>query len=235
MVEGIKNNGENVTVSLKGQEAMTFDIALVSVGRKVVSKNLRLENAGVVATDRGVIEVNDKMETSVPGIYAIGDVTGKVMLAHVASHQGIVAATNATGKTAYMHYEAVPAVIFTLPEIACVGLTQEQAESKGYTVSVGKFPFLALGKAVAANDAEGYALIIADKKTGQVLGAEVVGHDASVLIGEITLAIANELTLDCIIDTIHAHPTTAESWLEAALLANETPIHLPPRMKHAGK
>lgn len=235
MVEKITNNGDNVTIQLKGQEALTFDIALVSVGRKVVSQNLKLENAGVVTNDRGVIEVNDKMETSVPGIYAIGDVTAKVQLAHVASHQGIVAAINASGKSAYMHYEAVPAVIFTLPEIACVGLTEEQAVSKGYTVTVGKFPFLALGKAVAANDAEGYAQIIADQKTGQVLGAEVVGHDASVLIAEITLAIANELTLDCIIDTIHAHPTMSESWHEAALLANGTPIHLPPRKTNAGK
>ncbi len=231
MVEKLTAHDKGVKATLKGAGELDFDIALVAVGRKVVSQNLQIENAGVLVNERGVISVDDKMETSVPGIYAIGDVTGKVMLAHVASHQGIVAASNATGQTAYMHYEAVPAVIFTFPEIACVGLTVEQAEEKGYSVSVGKFPFLALGKSVASNDVEGYAQIISDTKTGQILGAEVVGYDASALIGEIALAIANELTLDCVIETIHAHPTTAEGWHEAALLANGTPIHLPPKQK----
>jgi dihydrolipoamide dehydrogenase len=130
-----------------------------------------------------------------------------------------------------MHYEAVPAVIFTNPEIATVGLTLEQALEAGIQAGVGKFPFQALGKAIAAMETEGFAQVVVDKKTGQILGAQVVGADAGTLIAEMALAIANELTLDCITDTIHAHPTLAEAWLEAALLAGDTPIHFPPKIK----
>jgi dihydrolipoamide dehydrogenase len=130
-----------------------------------------------------------------------------------------------------MHYDGVPAVIFTMPEIAMVGMTLEQALEKGFAAAVGKFPFLALGKAVAAGETDGFAQVIIDKKTGQILGAQVVGHDASSLIGEMGLAIANELTVDCLNDTIHAHPTLPEAWMEAGLLAADTPIHFPPKIK----
>ncbi len=226
-VEKIDKNEKGVTLHLKDREPMSADIALVSIGRKVVSQHLGLEQAGVLTSPRGEIIVNDKMETSVPGIYAIGDVTGKVMLAHVASHQGIVAAINATGGDAVMHYNAVPAVIFTLPEIATVGLTEEQAIEKGYPAKVGKFPFLALGKSIATGETDGFAQVVFDKKTGQILGAQVVGSEASNLIAEMALAIANELTVECVTETIHAHPTLPEAWHEAALLALDTPIHLP--------
>ena len=171
------------------------------------------------------------METEVRGLYAIGDVTGKWMLAHVASHQGVVAASNAAGVEAKMHYEAVPAVVFTSPEIATVGLTLEQATQAGHAATAGTFPFMALGKAQATNDPEGFAQIISDKKTGQILGAIVIGHEASNLIAEMALAIQNELTLESVMETIHAHPTMAEGWLEAAFMANETPIHFPPKIK----
>ena len=153
------------------------------------------------------------------------------MLAHVASHQGIVAAVNATGGEAYMHYNAVPAVIFTHPEIATVGLTLEDAKKKGLNAKSGKFPFQALGKSQATIETNGFAEIVTNPKTGEIYGAQVVGHGASVLIGEMALAIQNELTLECISDTIHAHPTIAEAWLEAALIANDTPIHFPPKIK----
>jgi dihydrolipoamide dehydrogenase len=231
MVEGIDSQGSGVSIRLKDNALIAADAVLVAIGRKVVSKELGLEMAGVMTTDRGAIIVNEKMETNVPGIYAIGDVTGLVMLAHVASHQGIVAAQNATGGEAFMHYEAVPAVIFTLPEIATVGLTLEQAAEKGYSAIAGKFPFQALGKSVATMETEGFAQIIVDQKTGQILGAQVVGHDAASLIAEIALAMTNELTVDCLTETIHAHPTLPEAWLEAGLLAQNTPIHFPPRVK----
>ncbi|MBP7074792.1 MAG: dihydrolipoyl dehydrogenase [Rhabdochlamydiaceae bacterium] len=231
MVEGIDGQGNGVSIRLKDKAPVAADAVLVAIGRKVVSKDLGLEMAGVMTTDRGAIIVNDKMETNVPGIYAIGDVTGLVMLAHVASHQGIVAAVNATVGEASMHYEAVPAVIFTLPEIATVGLTLEQAIEKGYSATAGKFPFQALGKSVASMETEGFAQIIVDQKTGQILGAQVVGHDAASLIAEIALAMTNELTVDCLTETIHAHPTLPEAWLEAGLLAQNTPIHFPPRVK----
>ncbi|MBS0649045.1 MAG: dihydrolipoyl dehydrogenase [Verrucomicrobia bacterium] len=230
-VEGIDKHAKGVTVRLKDKGPIEADAVLVAVGRKVVSQGMALENAGVLISDRGAITVNDKMETNVPGIYAVGDVTGQVMLAHVASHQGIVAAMNAAGLEAVMHYNAVPAVIFTLPEIAMVGLTQEQAIEQGYAAAVGKFPFQALGKAVASMDTEGFAQVIIDKKTGQILGAQVVGHEASSLIAEMALAIANELTVDCLADTIHAHPTLPEALHEAGLMAMDIPLHMPPKVR----
>lgn len=228
-VEGIEHVGDGVSVKLKGEAPVEADLALVAVGRKVNSEGLGIEKAGVILGDKGAIPVTEHMETNVPGIYAIGDVTGRFLLAHVASHQGIVAANNILGKRTKMHYNAVPAVIFTLPEIATVGMTLEEATEKGYQATVGRFPFQALGKSIATIDTEGFAEIIMDKRTGQILGTQVVGHEASTLIAEMALAIANELTIDCLTGTIHAHPTLSEAWLEAALLANETPLHFPPK------
>ncbi|MBI2811767.1 MAG: dihydrolipoyl dehydrogenase [Candidatus Melainabacteria bacterium] len=207
MVEGIDHLDSGLSVRLKDKGAVACDMALVSIGRKIVSSGLGLEKAGVALGEKGAITVNEKMETNVPGIYAIGDVTGKYMLAHVASHQGIVAGANASGQPASMHYNAVPAVIFTNPEIATVGMTLEQAQEAGYNAAIGKFPFQALGKSIAAMETEGFAQVITDRKTGQILGAQVVGHEASTLIAEMGLAIANELTVECVADTIHAPST----------------------------
>lgn len=230
-VEGIDKQAKGVTIRLKDKAPIEADAVLVAVGRRVVSEGMNLQSAGVLVSDRGSIPVNEKMETNVPGIYAVGDVTGKLMLAHVAAHQGIIAAMNAAGAEAVMHYDAVPAVIFTFPEIAMVGLTQEEAVEKGYTVGVGKFPFQVLGKAVATMDTEGFAQVVIDKKTGQILGAQVVGNEASCLIAEMTLACANELTIDCLADTIHAHPTLPEALHEAGLMAMDIPLHMPPKVK----
>ncbi|HSX10977.1 MAG TPA: dihydrolipoyl dehydrogenase [Chlamydiales bacterium] len=231
MVKGIENKKSHVHIALADGKAVEADLALVSVGRKVYTEGLALEKAGLRTTDRGFIETNDQMETEVRGIYAIGDVTGKWMLAHVASHQGMVAAACAAGLETRMHYEAVPAVVFTSPEIATVGLSLEQAQKEGYQATAGSFPFAALGKAQASMDTEGFAQVISDQKTGQILGATVIGHEASNLIGEMALAIQNELTLESVIETIHAHPTVAEGWHEAALIAAERPINFPPRVK----
>jgi len=231
VVEGIDSHPNGVSIRIKGQQAVLADLALVSVGRRIVSQGLGLENAGVPTGPKGEILVNEKMETGVPGIFAIGDVTGKNMLAHVASHQGIVAALNATGQEALMHDNAVPAVIFTHPEIALVGMTLDEAKAAGYDAAAGKFPFAALGKSLASLEAAGFAQIIADRKTGQILGAQVVGADASTLIAEMALAVANELTLACITETIHAHPTLPEAWPEAAFVALDLPLHLPPKIK----
>ncbi len=230
-VESIANKKSHVSVTLAGGQTLDADYALVSVGRKVYTEGLRLEKAGVPIHEKGFIETNERMETAVPGIYAIGDVTGKWMLAHVGSHQGIVAGTNAAGYDSIMHYESVPAVVFTAPEIATVGLTMEQATAKGYTPIQGTFPYMALGKAQAAMETEGFTQIIADKKTHQILGAIVIGHEASNLIAEMALAIQNELTLESVLDTIHAHPTIAEAWHEAAAIALDQPINFPPKKK----
>lgn len=231
-VQKIENKKTHVTITLHDGKTMDADLALISVGRKIFLDGLDLAKAGLSANEKGIIDTDSRMETAVKGIYAIGDVTGKWMLAHVASHQGIVAASNAAGHPMHMHYEAVPAVVFTSPEIATVGMTLEQAHEAGYSsATAGFFPFQALGKAMASKETEGFTQIISDKKTGQIFGAQVIGHDASILIAEMALAIQNELILDSIIHTIHAHPTMSESWMEAAAVANDTPIHLPPRTK----
>ena len=230
-VQRIENKKTHTAISLSSGVSVEAEYALISVGRKVYTEGLCLEKAGLALNERGHLDVNEKMQTSVPGIYAIGDVTGKWMLAHVGSHQGIIAAMNACGEESVMHYEAVPAVVFTAPEIATVGLTLEQALEKGYPAIQGTFPFSALGKAQAAIETEGFAQIVADRKTGQILGAVVIGHDASNLISEMTLAIQNELTIESMLQTIHAHPTIAESWHEAAAIAFDMPINFPPKRK----
>lgn len=225
-VEKIVNQGDHVAVSLSSGETLNADLALVAVGRKIYTDGLHIEKAGLNS-----LNTNDSMETEVRGIYAIGDVTGKWMLAHVASHQGVVAASHACGLEVQMHYTAVPAVVFTSPEIGTVGMTLEQAKQAGHNAVQGTFPFPALGKAQAAQDTEGFAQIIADQKTGQILGAIVIGHEASNLIAEMALAIEQELTLESVMETIHAHPTLAESWHEAAWMAFGTPLNFPPKRK----
>jgi dihydrolipoamide dehydrogenase len=229
---GVKQLEESATglkVHLNSGKIIESDIALISIGRSVVSDSLKIENAGIALDNKGRILVDSRMQTNIDGIYAIGDVTGKVMLAHVASHQGIVAAQNATGQVSYMHYHAVPAVIFTSPEIATVGMTIEEALQEGFAAKSSKFPLQALGKAQATKDIDGFVEIIFDSGSSQILGAQVIGHGASDLISEMALAIQNELTLECVTQTIHAHPTMAEAWLEASLIASGTPIHFPPK------
>lgn len=231
LVEKIERTKTGVKVFLAGGEKLEADMALVSIGRQMNTSSIGLEKAGVLINENGSIDTNEKMETNVPGIYAIGDIASRWWLAHVASHQGIVAAKNACGEKAEMHYNAVPVVIFTEPEIGTCGLTLEQATEQGFAAKVGAFPFQALGKSQAIGETEGFAQIVTDRHTGQILGAQVVGHDAGVLIAEMAVAIGNELTIESITETIHAHPTVTEAWLEAAMMANETPLHLPPRRK----
>lgn len=228
-VSGVKNRGDNVLITLENQETLEADYVLVAVGRKPYTEGLHLEKAGLATNPRGFLEVNERMETAVKGIYAIGDLTGHSLLAHVASHQGIIAAEVIAGRSAAAHYDTIPAVIFTFPEVASVGLTKEKAKEAGFSTAEGVFPFAALGKSQGAGETEGMAEVIADAKTGQILGATVIGHEASNLIAEMALAMENELTLDCIWQTIHAHPTQAECWHEAAGVALGHPIHLPPK------
>jgi dihydrolipoamide dehydrogenase len=227
LVDSIDTSGEGVLVKGAGGKHFAADIALVAVGRTLNTSHIGLEKAGVAVLENGLVPVNEKMETSVPGIYAIGDISSKWWLAHVATHQGLVAASNACGHPLEMNYRAVPSVIFTSPEIATVGLSLENALKEGYQATLGAFPFQALGKSQAALQTDGFAQIVIDKKTGQVLGAQVVGHEASTLIAEMAIVIANELTVECITETIHAHPTIAEAWMEAAFISEDKPLHWP--------
>lgn len=224
-----------VKLKLASGEVLEADMVLVAVGRSFNTQAMGLETAGVYVNPKGAVEVNNQLQTNLPHIYAIGDITAKWMLAHTASHQAIVAASNACGHYTTMDYSAVPAVIFTSPEIASVGYTFEKAKEAGFNAIKGQFPFQALGKAQAALEAEGFAQVIIDKPSGRILGAQVVGHEAGALIAEMALAIQNELTLECLVHTIHAHPTISEAWLEAALIAADTPLHMPPKKVKAAE
>jgi dihydrolipoamide dehydrogenase len=234
-VAQIEHLKEGLTIHLSDGRILDADCVLVSVGRKYNTDTIGIEKAGVIVEKDGSIPTNERMQTNVSHIFAIGDITGKWILAHVASHQGLVAADNAAGKEAYMHYNAVPSVIFTYPEVGTVGYTLEKALQAGYDATLGKFPFQALGKSQAAIETEGFAQIVCEKSTGQILGAQVVGYGASTLIAEMVAAISNELTIHSIsTDTIHAHPTLAEAWMEAAFLAEGIPLNFPPLKAKGG-
>ncbi|HWR09109.1 dihydrolipoyl dehydrogenase [Sporomusa sp.] len=209
-------DGVAVTVDT-GKDIQEFHIekVLIATGRRPVLEGLGLEAAGI-AHDRSGIVVNERMETSIAGIYAIGDVTGRSMLAHVASTAGMVAAENAMGLSSLMEYNAVPACIFTTPEIATVGLTEQEALDGGYAVKVSKFNFAANGKAVSMGESDGLVKIVADANSGKVLGMHILGPHASDLIMEGALAIRNNLTARDIAHTIHPHPTLAETVMESA-------------------
>lgn len=228
VIDRVHITEKNVSVHLTDGKILEGDSSLVCVGRKYNSDNLGLETTGVIIEDDGSIPVDEKMQTNTAHIYAIGDVTGKWILAHVASHQGMIAADNIAGKPCVMNYNAVPSVIFTYPEIGTIGYTLERAVSEGFDATIGKFPFQALGKSQATHETEGFAQIVISKSTGQILGAQVVGHEAATLIAEMAIAIGNELTVHSINETIHAHPTIAEAWMEAAFSASDMPLHLPP-------
>ncbi|SMC88138.1 dihydrolipoyl dehydrogenase [Sporomusa malonica] len=214
-IEAVQD-GVVVTVNTgKDVQEFTVEKVLVAAGRRAVNEGLGLAAVGV-EYDRAGIKVNDRMETSVPGIYAVGDVTGQSMLAHTASTAGIVAAENAMGMDAVMHYNAIPSCIFTTPEIAMVGLTEEEATAQKLEIKSSKFNFAANGKAVSMGETDGLVKIITDAASGQVLGMHILGPHASDLIMEGTLAIRNGLTAKDIAHTIHPHPTLSETVMESA-------------------
>lgn len=228
-VEKVVPDKNGVAVHIQGSAPLQSECCLVAIGRSLNTKNIGLEKIGLAPEQNGQIAVNDKMETAIKGVYAVGDIASKWQLAHVATHQGIIAAENAAGKSAKMSTRAIPNVIFTDPEIASVGLSLAEAKKLGHPASLSAFPYQALGKAEAMLHKEGFAQVVVDEKTGQIYGAQVVGYDASNLIAEMTVAIENELTIECIAETLHAHPTFSEVWGEAALLSTGFPLHIAPR------
>ncbi|KUO48878.1 MAG: pyridine nucleotide-disulfide oxidoreductase [Desulfitibacter sp. BRH_c19] len=189
---------------------------LVSVGRKVSSQGFGMENTGVEIGSRGEILVNEKMQTNIPHIYAIGDVTNKVLLAHVASAQGITASESIMGKEKTMDYKVVPNCIFTKPEVASVGLTSDECTTENIAIKVGKFNFIAIGKAVAMGETDGMVKIIAREDDNTILGVHIIGPHAADLISEASVAIHSKLTLEDLAEIIHAHPTLSEAVMEAA-------------------
>jgi dihydrolipoamide dehydrogenase len=197
----------------------TANKVLVAVGRSPLSTGLGVESLGVEFT-RGYIKVNERMQTTNEAIYAIGDVNGPPLLAHAASEEGIAAVEFMAGKreTAIDHLR-IPACIYCQPQVAVIGLSEEQAQARGYEVKTGKFPFRALGKAIAAGHEEGFVKLVVDKEYGEVLGCHIIGHGATELIAEAGLARTLEATTAELSGTVHAHPTLAEAIMEAALLA----------------
>lgn len=225
-VENVVVENGTVSCDAAGQK-LTADMMLVAVGRANNIPNIGLEKLGV-KIDKNTVLVDERMQTSVPGIYAIGDITGKAQLAHVASAQAHVAADNATGHPARMDYRFIPNCIFTMPEIGTVGLNATAAAQAGYTVKIGSFPYAALGKALAIGQPDGFYRIIADAKTDEILGVQIFGAHATDLIAEAVLAMRLECTSEELAKTIHAHPTLAEGLMEAAHAVHGMCVHQPP-------
>ncbi len=225
-IKEIRKSHSEVVAHLDNGEEIVADKVLISVGRSLNSKGLGLEEVGVQVNSKGAIPVNLKLQTNLPNIYAIGDITDKLLLAHVASAQGLVAAENIMGSSKEMNYDIIPNCIFTFPEVASVGITSQQAEEQGLKVKLGKFPFTAIGKAQAAGETDGFVKIIADAETDHILGAHIVGPHATDLIAEVTLAMKLGATVAQVVDTIHAHPTLAEAVLEAAEAVHGKSIHI---------
>lgn len=218
-----------VQVDLKGvKKSFKADKVLVAVGRRTDTAALQLDKAGI-KNDRGRITVNEYMETSVKDVYAIGDCLGQIMLAHIASAQGEIAAENAMGHTAKFESKTNPSCVYSMPEFAGVGLTEEAAKEQGIEYGVGNFPLMANGKALIANGGVGAVKIIYGKKYNEVLGLHILGPRATDMIGEGALAIGLEATVEEIINTIHAHPTVTEAVREGALAAEKRAIHIPNR------
>lgn len=226
-VEKTEVREDGVHAFLGDGRELVAEKMLVSIGRTFNSDHIGLENVGIVKGKRGEIQVNRRMETSVPGIYAIGDVTGGMLLAHKASREGIVAAGNVIGMEDAMDYDVVPSAIFTSPEIASVGLREHEAEEKGLRIRTGHFDFRALGKAHAIGEIAGLVKIIADEQTDKIVGGHIIGPHASDLIHEIAVAMRTGRTVREVAGTIHAHPTLSEGIMEAAEELHGEAIHVP--------
>lgn len=214
------------TTSQEGDKSFPAEKVLLSIGRKPVTDNIGLDNLGI-KTERNAIVVNKNMQTNIGNIYAIGDCNGGVMLAHVASAEGTVAVESIMNKKPQIDFKTIPYCVYTKPELAGVGLTEEQAKNKGYSIKVGVFPMYINGKAMIEGDTDGIVKYIADASTGEVLGLHMAGPRATDLIVEGALAIRLEATIEEIISTIHAHPTVGESLLEAAHAVYGNAIHIP--------
>lgn len=214
-----------------GQETLEADVLLVALGRKPVTSSLNLANAGVTPNERGFLDVDAYGRTNVATIYAIGDVTGGPLLAHVATSQGLVAAENACGRYLRKNETVIPNCIFTTPEVGTVGWGEQEAQHQGRKVKTGKYLMGALGKALAIGEPTGFVKWVADAETDQLLGAHAIGPHATDIIAEAAVAIRAELTAADLAHTIHAHPTLAEAWMEAAHAAIGEPIHSAPARK----
>jgi dihydrolipoamide dehydrogenase len=221
-------NARAVATATKGGEELNFeaDKVLVSVGRRAFAEGVGADKIGVALDDRGRIKVDERFRTNVPGIYAIGDVIAGPMLAHKAEEEGIACVELIAGKAGHVNYEVIPGIIYTNPELAGVGLTEDQAREKVLKVRVGKFPFRANGRALANADVEGVVKFVADAQTDRILGASILSHAASELIAEIVAVMEFGGSSEDLGRTVHAHPTLSEAVKEAALAVEKHAIHI---------
>lgn len=220
----VKKSDASVTVVLESGEELAAQKMLVSIGRRYNTDGIGLEKVGV-RTEGGKIVVDARMQTNVAGIYAVGDVASRYLLAHVASAEGKVAAQNCLGDNVEMDYQVIPWCVFTLPEIGHVGMTEKEATDEGYEVKIGRFPYAANGKALGLRETDGFVKTISDADSGDILGAHIVGAHASTLIHEAAVAIRTGATVMDIAGTVHAHPTLAEMVMESAEAAYDRAIH----------
>jgi dihydrolipoamide dehydrogenase len=224
-VKSVTRKGNNVTVQAENAKGETItlegDYSLVSVGRRPFTEGLNADKAGVKISDRGQIEVNDHLQTSVPTIYAIGDVVRGAMLAHKAEEEGTMVAEILAGQKPHINYNLIPGVVYTWPEVAAVGQTEEQLKTAGVDFKSGSFPFKALGRARAGGDLDGFVKILADSKTDEVLGVHMIGARCADLIAEAVTAMEFKASAEDISRMSHAHPTFAEAIKEAALAATD--------------
>jgi len=230
-VTGATNTGEGVKVTAqntKGEEvSFEGDYCLVSIGRKPYTEGLGLENAGVQMGERGMIAVNDHLETNVPGIFAIGDVVRGAMLAHKAEEEGVLVAEYITGQKPHINYNLIPGVVYTWPEVAGVGYTEEQLKEQGRAYKSGSFPFKASGRAKASMDTDGFVKVLADQQTDEILGVHMIGPRIADLIAEAVVAMEFRASAEDIARMSHAHPTYTEAMKEACLAATENrAIHI---------
>jgi len=217
----LRASGENRTITLQGEQA------LVAIGFRPNSRELGLEQQAVNITEKGAIEIDERMATNIPGIWAVGDVTAKLMLAHVGSAQGIVCAENIAGvDTVQLNYEMMPRATYCQPQVASFGLTETQAKQRGMDIKVGRFPFQANGKALGLGDYSGWVKIIIDAKYGEILGGHMIGPEVTELLPELSIAQMMELTTAEIARNVHAHPTLSEALMEAAHAAEGHAIHI---------
>jgi dihydrolipoamide dehydrogenase len=229
-VQGIdaSSDGVSVTVATEDgeEEVLQAERALIAIGVQPNTENIGLEDVGV-ETDRGSIVIDDHMRTNVPGVYAIGDVTGKMALAHVASAQGIIAVETIAGEEPkLLDYDAVPRCTYCHPQVASFGISEAEAVEEGHEIKVGKFPFRPNGKALALGERDGFVKIVADATTGEILGAHLVGPEVTELLPELVLARTWELTPEEIARAVHAHPTLSEALMEAAHGVFGEPVHI---------
>ena len=222
-----KNNGVIIEISNKNgdKNKLEADVVLISVGRKPFTNNLNLENIGVELDKTGRVKVNKNFETNIKNIYAIGDVIEGPMLAHKAEEEGIAVAELIAGQSGHVNYDVIPGVVYTSPEVASIGKTEEQLKEKGISYKIGKFPFAANSRAKAIDDPEGFVKILADSVTDKVLGVHIIGPHAGEMIAEMSVAMEFGASSEDIARTCHAHPTFSEAIKEAALSVDKRQIH----------